>query len=425
MKTEAMGHATFHKLAQEDHILAHLLDGDMEVLHTGIYVLKVVQFVIMGGEQGLCPVAIFMDIFHYGPCNGHSVIGRCASPDLVQKHKRTRRKIVQDHGCLQHLHHEGRLSARNIVRCTYAGEYLVAIADCRCFGRNKAADLCHKHYESCLTQQCRFTGHVRTREDDHLLVPVVKIYVVRDEFLAGLHHGLDDRVTTLLYVYDLAVIHLRAAVVVGKSQIGKAGKHIQARQDAAVLLNHGYIRLNFTNKLRIYLSLKGIYPFLRSKDLLLVFLQLFGDIALGIDQSLLPYPFLRHSVLICITHFKIIAEDIVEAYLQRRYSCTLDLPLLHFEKIFLAVTGYLAKLVKLFVHTFRDHVSLAKLGCSLRMHGTSEIFQEFRTVPHAADKGLKRLDPLSLAELHYRSGLAQPSLELHHLTRHDLARSRT
>ena len=68
METEAVSHSAFHQLSKEYHILSHFLDCDVEVLHTVIYVLQVVEFMIMGCEKRLCSVSVFMDIFH--DCTG-------------------------------------------------------------------------------------------------------------------------------------------------------------------------------------------------------------------------------------------------------------------------------------------------------------------------------------------------------------------
>ena len=87
MKTETMCHTTFHQLAKEYHILANLLDSDMEVLHSGIYILQVVEFVIMGGEKSLCSVSVFMNIFYDCTGYGHSVVCGCSASDLVEKNQ--------------------------------------------------------------------------------------------------------------------------------------------------------------------------------------------------------------------------------------------------------------------------------------------------------------------------------------------------
>ena len=244
MKTEAMRNSAFHQFAQKDHIFADFLDCYMEILYPRIYVFEVVQFVIVGGEESLGSIAPFVDIFDNRTCYGHTVIGRCSSSDLVKEHQRTRGQIMQNHRSLQHLDHKGRFAARYIVRCSNAGEYLVAEAYfCGCC-RHERAHLSHKHYKRRLPQQSRFSGHIRTCKDYHLLFFIVKIYVIWNEFLASLHHGLDDRMTSLPDINDLAVIHLRTAVIVAYRQVSKAGKHVQTRKDAAVLLNHRNIRLN-------------------------------------------------------------------------------------------------------------------------------------------------------------------------------------
>ena len=214
MKTEAMGHSTLHQLAEEDDVLAHLLDRNMIVLHAVINIFKIVKFMIMSREQSLGTVAVLMDILHYGAGYGHTVICRCSSSDLVQKHERTGRQIVQDHRRLEHLDHEGRLAAGYVIRRTYTGEDLVAPADLRFCSRHETSYLSHQHDQRSLTQKRGLTGHIRTSQDNHLLASIVKIYVIRNEFLSHLHHGLDHRMAALLYVYDLAVIHLRTAVSV-------------------------------------------------------------------------------------------------------------------------------------------------------------------------------------------------------------------
>ena len=67
MDTEAVGHASFPELAQENHIFPHFLYGNVEILHPRIDVFEVIQLVVVSGEKCLGPLAVFMDIFHYCP----------------------------------------------------------------------------------------------------------------------------------------------------------------------------------------------------------------------------------------------------------------------------------------------------------------------------------------------------------------------
>ena len=225
----------------------------MEVPHAVIYVFQIIKFVIMSRKERLCPIAVFMYVLHDRAGDGHSVVGGSASSDLVEKHEGTRRNVVEDHRGLEHLHHEGRLSAGNVVRSTDAGEYLVAVADAGLCGRNERTYLGHKDYEGRLPQEGGLTGHVRTRENNDLLGLIVEIYIIRNELLPCLHHGLDHRMTACLDVDDLALVHLRAAVAVAYREVGKSGEHIKSRKDAAVLLDGGYVGLNRGNQLSIYL----------------------------------------------------------------------------------------------------------------------------------------------------------------------------
>ena len=117
-------------------------------------------------------------------------------------------------------------------------------------------------------------------------------------------------------VDDLAVVHLRTAVVVRHGQVCESAEHIEPCEDAAVLLDHGYARLDPRHEFRIYLHLKGIDALLRSEDLLLILLKLLSDISFRIDQGLLSDPFRRYAFLVCVAYFEIVSEDVVEAYLQ-------------------------------------------------------------------------------------------------------------
>jgi hypothetical protein len=57
MQTETMRDSSFHQFAKEYHVPADFLDGNMEVLHTCIYLFKVIQFVIMGPFYVICEMA--------------------------------------------------------------------------------------------------------------------------------------------------------------------------------------------------------------------------------------------------------------------------------------------------------------------------------------------------------------------------------
>ena len=87
MDSEAVSNASFLQLAEEDDILADFLDGYMEIPDPRINVLKVVEFMIMGGEKRLGAMSVFMDVFDDGAGNRHSVVCGCPASDFIKKHE--------------------------------------------------------------------------------------------------------------------------------------------------------------------------------------------------------------------------------------------------------------------------------------------------------------------------------------------------
>ena len=83
MDSETVGGAAFFQFAEEDDLGSDFLNGYVEVPDPRVDFLEVVELVVMGGKKGLGAVTIFMDIFNYGPGDGHSVVGRGAAADLI------------------------------------------------------------------------------------------------------------------------------------------------------------------------------------------------------------------------------------------------------------------------------------------------------------------------------------------------------
>ena len=107
MKSKAVGNTSFFKFAEEDDVLADFLDRNMEVLYPIVDFFTIIEFMVVRRKQSLRSLTIFMDIFHDRTGDRHSVIGRRTTADFIEKHKRTRRKVVEDHRSLEHFYHEG------------------------------------------------------------------------------------------------------------------------------------------------------------------------------------------------------------------------------------------------------------------------------------------------------------------------------
>ena len=72
-----------------------------------------------------------VQVLDRGPGDGEPVERRGAAADLVEDHEGARRRLVEDGGRLDHLDHEGRASAREIVGRADAREQPVDDAEMR------------------------------------------------------------------------------------------------------------------------------------------------------------------------------------------------------------------------------------------------------------------------------------------------------
>ena len=153
MYTETVGGPSLLEFAQEDDLGADLPDGDVEVPYPRIDFLEVVELMVVGREEGLGSVAIFMDVLDDGPCDGHSVVGRGSAAYLIQKDEGAGGEVVQNHRGLEHLDHEGGFASGNVVRGADSCEYLVEAADVGAGCGNETSNLGEQDDEGSLTQK--------------------------------------------------------------------------------------------------------------------------------------------------------------------------------------------------------------------------------------------------------------------------------
>ena len=114
----------------------------------------------MGREQAAA-AALVVDRLDHRPGDGEAVIGRGAAADLVEDDEAARRRLGEDRRGLDHLDHEGRAAAREIVRCADAAEQAVDEAELRALGGHEAAGLGEHRDQRVLAQEGRFAAHVR------------------------------------------------------------------------------------------------------------------------------------------------------------------------------------------------------------------------------------------------------------------------
>ena len=173
-------------------------------------------------KKGTCAgFLVFMNMLHDSPCNGNTVVGGSSSSQFIKKHQASRRNVVEDIGCLVHFDHKRRFSYRNVVAGTYTGKNFIYKADVRTFGRDKASNLRHQGDEGSLSEQSRLTGHVRSGDNDDLLLFRVEIHIVGDVLFSRWQLFLNHRMTSLTNVKHIIVHYIRTDVFIGTSHVGK------------------------------------------------------------------------------------------------------------------------------------------------------------------------------------------------------------
>ena len=116
MDTEGVLAATGHELAQEDNLVADLLDAHIVVAYGGELALHLVELMIVGGkERAGASLGILVEVLDDGPGYADAVVGRGATPQFVEEHQRALGDIVEYVGSLGHFDHKSGLAERNIV----------------------------------------------------------------------------------------------------------------------------------------------------------------------------------------------------------------------------------------------------------------------------------------------------------------------
>src|SRR5215210_8624945 len=98
------------------------------------------KLVKMGGEQAATNVDL-MKMLERCPGDGQPVEGRRAAADFIENDKRAGRGLVENACRLEHLDHEGRASAGQVVGRADPRKQLVDRAQMRLSGRNEGPHL--------------------------------------------------------------------------------------------------------------------------------------------------------------------------------------------------------------------------------------------------------------------------------------------
>ena len=140
---------------------------------------------IMRGKQRPCPVHV-VQMFQRGPSDGETIISGRPAANFIKDDQGAVIRLVQDRGGFDHLDHEGRAPARQIVRRADATEKLADNADMGRACGHETAHLRHQRNQGVLPQEGRFTGHVRAGQQPDVrgFALGTKVAVIGDKRLA-------------------------------------------------------------------------------------------------------------------------------------------------------------------------------------------------------------------------------------------------
>ena len=104
--------------------------GDVKIRHAFAFLGQFRQLVIMGREQR-ARFDFIVEKFRHAPGDRESIEGRSPAADFIENDETALRRVVHDVRRLVHLHHEGRLAAREIVVRADPGKNAIDQADLR------------------------------------------------------------------------------------------------------------------------------------------------------------------------------------------------------------------------------------------------------------------------------------------------------
>ena len=214
-------------LVQEDHLSLPFLDPHA-VARQGRQLLgEVGQLVIMGREER--PAAVHLvQVLDAGPGDRQAVEGGGAPADLVEDHQGALARLVEDDGRLDHLDHEGRASAREIIGGADPAEQAVDNADVGRVRRHEGAHLGEHGNQRILPQEGALARHVGTGDQPD---PAVfrEPAVVGDEpaFAAGGKRPLDHRMAAARHLEGGRTVDPRALPALRGGELGQGGGHVE------------------------------------------------------------------------------------------------------------------------------------------------------------------------------------------------------
>ena len=226
---------------------------------------------------------------------------------------------------------------------------------------HETADLRQQHVERRGAQQRGLTAHVGAGNHHYLRGLRIEDHGVGDIGSADWKFFLDYRVTPLADVDYQRVVDHRAVVAVLKRHTRQALQAVEGGNQVGIGLDGRHVVRERSHKRVVDGRLEYFDAFLCVEYLFLVFLELLGDVALGVYERLLAYPVGWHLVAVRVGHLYVVAVHVVVADFQACDARSLALAALNAHQVVLPLVGHLAQLVEFGVNPLAYHVAAVKL----------------------------------------------------------------
>ncbi len=210
---------------QEHQCLAVFHCFDVHIDHSRCFGGEAGQLEVVSGEQGE-GADLVGDVGGARPGERQTVEGAGAAAHLVHEHETLGRGVVENVRRLGHFEHEGRASARQIVRGADAGENAIHGSQHRAAGRHVAADMGQNDDERGLAHVGALAAHIRAGDDQHA-ARVIEAQVIGYEGLAA--GALDHRMAPAVDQQHGLVDQFRLSTIQSGGALGKAVEHIDLR----------------------------------------------------------------------------------------------------------------------------------------------------------------------------------------------------
>ena len=342
---------------------------------------------VVRGEDGLAADHV-VEMLGHRPGDRHAVVGRGPAADLVEQHEAPAGRPVEGRARFAHLHHEGGLAARQVVRRADAGEQPVHRADHRAPSRHERPHLREQHAQPHLPEQRGLSRHVRPGQQDDP-AGLVEPHVVGNERLAR-HHPLDHRVAGPLELDGEPSVDLGPRIALAVREVGQGAPHVELRQRRRGHLHPGDY-LGHGAPQRVHeLGLAGRDPLLGAEHLRLILLELRRDVPLGAGERLPPLVVVRDSRLVRVRHLDVVPEHLVESHLEGRDAGALPLARLEGGDVLLAAVPRVPELVELAVVAGADRVAFRELHGRPLHERARELVAQIRQEVEALRRALEQ-----------------------------------